>query len=229
MLGRFAALVEIGQRLRRAMDRVYRHVDETVSQGGPEGPYDAHHEPTAGERVRVEVGHTKLLEAGFEPAAVSALCDMLLTAPMRQLSRMRPFALAEKLGTTRERALEMMLHAAHIGLLEIGWDLVCPTCMVSHDTRAHLGEVTSHAHCVACETEYDRDLGTSVELVLRPHPDVRSTRAEMYCAGSPARRTHVLVQLVMDPGEERTITVQLPAGEYTVAAFGVEAGADSSR
>jgi serine/threonine protein kinase len=220
VLGRVAALVEIGQRLRRAMDRVYRRVDEVIASGANTDPYDMRHEPSAGERVRIENGRAKLVEAGFEKEPVSALESMLLFDPPRRLSRMRPFALAEELGTTRERALEMMLHAAHIGLLEIAWDLVCPTCMVAHESRSHLGEVTSHAHCSACETDYDRDLGSSVELVLRPHPDVRQTKVEMFCAGSPARRSHVLVQLVLDPGEERSVTLRLPLGEYAAAAFG---------
>jgi len=226
VLGRVAALVEIGQRLRRAMDRVYRHVDEVVASGTSGDPYEMQHTPSAAEQVRVETGRSRLMEAGFEKGPVEVLCALLLHAPQRQLSRMRPFALAKELDTTRERALELMLHAAHIGLLEIAWDLVCPTCMVAHDTRAHLGEVTSHAQCAACETEYDRDLGSSVELVLRPHPDVRSTKAEMFCAGSPARRSHVLAQLVLEPGEERTVVLKLPAGEYSVAAFGIAASCD---
>ena len=226
VLGRVAALVEIGQRLRRAMDRVYRRVDEVIASGADTDPYDMRHEPTAAERVRIETGRTRLLEAGFEREPVAALTAMLLHEPARRLARMRPFALADDLGATRERALEMMLHAAHIGLLEIAWDLVCPTCMVAHESRAHLGEVTSHAHCSACETDYDRDLGSSVELVLRPHPDVRETKVEMFCAGSPARRSHVLVQLVLDPGEERSVALRLPPGEYAAAAFGVSGTAD---
>ncbi|HEY2369717.1 MAG TPA: protein kinase [Polyangiaceae bacterium] len=226
VLGRVAALVEIGQRLRRAMDRVYRRVDEVIASGANSDPYDMRHNPSAGERVRIETGRTKLLEAGFEKEPVDALTAMLLHEPARRLSRMRPFALAEELGASRERTLEMMLHAAHVGVLEIAWDLVCPTCMVAHESRAHLGEVTSHAHCAACETDYDRDLGSSVELVLRPHPDVRETKAEMFCAGSPARRSHVLAQLVLDPGEERSIAIRLPRGEYAAAAFGISGTAD---
>ncbi len=226
ILGRVATLVEIGQRLRRAMDRVYRRVDAIVAAGESGDPYDARHEPSAAERVRVETGRTKLLGAGFEKPAVDRLADMLLHAPARKLARMRPFALAAELDASRERALELMLHAAHVGLLEIAWDLVCPTCMVAHDTRPHLEEVTSHAECVGCETEYERDLGSSVELVLRPHPDVRATKLETFCAGSPARRSHVLVQLVLDPGETRTVAVQLPPGEYTTVAFGVAAAAE---
>lgn len=226
VLGRVATLVEIGQRLRRAMDRVYRRVDEVIASGSARDPYDMHHEPTAAERVRVETAEARLVRAGFEKEPAGALASMLLHAPARKLARMRPFALADELGTTRARALEMMLHAAHIGLLEIAWDLVCPTCMVAHETRAHLGEVTSHAECAACETEYDRDLTSSVELVFRPHPDVRATKLETFCAGSPARRSHVLLQLVLDPGEVRSVALQLPQGEYAVAAFGVEGSAD---
>jgi hypothetical protein len=53
--------------------------------------------------------------------------------------------------------------------------------MVAHDTRPHLDQVTVHAERVACETEYDRDLGRSVELVVRPRsarpsPDRSSSR-----------------------------------------------------
>jgi hypothetical protein len=226
VLGRVAALVEIGQRLRRAMDRVYRRLDDVIASGEKNDPYDMRHEPTAAERVRIETGRTKLLDAGFEKGPVEALASMLSFEPARNLARMRPFALADRLGTTREHALELMLHAAHIGLLEIAWDLVCPTCMVAHESRSHLGEVTSHAHCSACETDYDRDLGSSVELVLRASPEVRETKTEMFCAGSPARRSHVLLQLVLDPGEERSVAVQLPRGEYAAAAFGVSGAAD---
>jgi serine/threonine protein kinase len=226
ILGRVATLVEIGQRLRRAMDRVYRRVDAVIASGAGIDPYEQRHDPSAAENVRIETGASKLLQAGFEKTSVDALASLLRHAPARRLSRMRPFALAPELDASRERALELMLHAAHIGLLEIAWDLVCPTCMVSHDTRAHLGEIMSHAQCVSCETEYERDLGSSVELVFRPHPDVRETKTEMFCAGSPARRSHILVQLVLDPGEARSIAVQLPQGEYAACAFGVAGSAD---
>ncbi len=220
IFGRVAATLEIGQRLRRAMDRVYRHVDATVVAGRGD-PYDVPYRPSASELERVHAGARELLEAGFEKPEVDALSVVLLRSEARRLARMRPFVLAETLGVSRDRALDLMLHASHIGLLELAWDLVCPTCMVAHETKPRLEGVTSHARCEACETEYDRDLGTSVELVFRAHPEVRKTDVETYCAGSPARRPHVLAQLVLDPGEERTVVVRLPGGDYSIAAYGV--------
>jgi hypothetical protein len=77
--------------------------------------------------------------------------------------------------------------------------------------------VTRLGTCKACAQTFERDLRESVELVFAPHPSVRRIERVTYCAGAPALRPHVLAQQVLDPGEERTITVELPRGIYRVA------------
>lgn len=226
VLGRVAVAVEIGQRLRRAIDRVYRHIDDIVCAGGDVDPYDSAHDPRSSEVACVEAGCRGLREAGFAQDAVDRFARMLLHAPARKLTRIRPLAMAPVLGLARDAALPFMLQAAHLGLLELAWDVICPTCRVAHESAHQLATVKGNARCEACETEYARDLVGSVELVFRAHPDVRQTKIEMFCAGSPARRPHVLVQLVLEPGEQRELAFELPRGEYTVGALGVEPLAD---
>jgi hypothetical protein len=221
LVGRVAVAVEIGQRLRRAFDRVYRHVDEVVASGRGTHPYDAPHVPTEEEQRIVHAGAEKLVAEGFSEKHVGWLASTLLHAPSRDLDRIRPHQVADAWGMSRDEALRMFLHAAHVGLLEIVWDLVCPTCMVSHGAASDLGHVHGKGRCQACETEFDQDLCSSVELVLRPHPGVRATKLATYCFGAPTRRPHVLAQLVLDPGEARTVTVPMWTGEYAAAAFGV--------
>jgi hypothetical protein len=88
--------------------------------------------------------------------------------------------------------------------------------MLAHDSVTTLGHVTSVGHCKACASSYERDLAESVELVFRPHPRVRPTERETYCAGAPALRPHVLVQQTLLPGEMRVIQVHVPRGAYRV-------------
>lgn len=217
VLGRVAVSFEIGQRLRRAMDRMYRHIDDVLVANGGD-PYDQPHAPSPTERARIEAGRIALKD--FPEPAVNALCNMLLHTPARKLNRMRPFALAEQFGVSRDAALAVMLHAAHVGLLEIAWDVVCPTCLVAHETERHLDGVKQQSRCASCETEFHQDLCSSVELVFRAHPEIRQTSTEMYCGGSPARRPHIFAQVVLDPGQERVIDLTLPPGDYSVAGSG---------
>ena len=87
VLGRVAALVEIGQRLRRAMDRVYRRVDSILASGGGIDPYEQRHEPTAAENVRIETGASRLLQAGFEKSSRRSARRHAFDSPPRESSR----------------------------------------------------------------------------------------------------------------------------------------------
>ena len=220
MLGRVAMLVEIGQRLRRAIHRTYLELDEALVAGRSD-PWSPPHHPDETQRARIAAGARALVERGFSEAAVQRLVDALLTTPTRDIARMRPNVLARTWDMPHELALDLMLHGAQVGLLDLSWDLVCPTCMIAHESVGSLEQITPAGHCDACEIDYERDLGASVELVFRPHPEARQTKAETYCAGSPARKPHVFAQIVMDPGESRTVSVPLAMGDYLVSSVGV--------
>lgn len=219
MIGRVATLVEIGQRLRRAINRVYLDLDEALARRAV--PWRTPHLPSDSQRRRIESGSNALTERGFDAEAVRALCDSLLYAPSRDLARMRPLVAARNWGVPQPIALDLMLHAAQAGLLDLIWDLVCPTCMVAHDSVTSLDGVRHSGHCHACEIDYERDLGGDVELVFRPHPEVRPTKAETFCAGSPARKPHVVAQLVLEAGTTREATIPLAQGNYLVSTVGV--------
>ena len=219
IIGRVATLVEIGQRLRRAINRVYLDLDESLTQRT--GVWTMPHSPTDTQRRRVHASSAALTERGFDAAGIKALGDALLYAPTRDLGRIRPLVVARSWGVPENVALELMLHGAQVGLLDLVWDLVCPTCMVAHDSVSTLSGVKQCGHCAACEIDYERDLGGDVELVFRPHPEVRQTKSETFCAGSPARKPHVVAQAVLEPGASRTISVPLAQGRYYVSSVGI--------
>ncbi|MBX3199366.1 MAG: protein kinase [Labilithrix sp.] len=217
VIGQLAAFVEIDRKLAPAVDRFYRHLDDVLCAGGRVDPFEAPFVPTPEQRALVEAGCARLHAEGFAPSLVEKLAMHLLAAPDGVMTTLRPYELADAWSCERAETLDAFIHAAHAGILEPVWDVVCPRCMIAHESRRELGEVTKHGSCAACATSFERDLAESVELVFAPHPSVRSVQRQTFCAGSPAKRPHVVAQQVLEPGEVRRVTMRLPRGTYRVA------------
>ena len=216
MIGQVAAFVE-GNKLGQSFDRFYKHLDAVLVAGGHADPFEAGYAATPEQRRTVSDVCARLHGEGFEPAIVEKLAMHLLSAPDTAIGTMRPYELADAWGVDRARLLDVMMHAAHEGLLEATWDVVCPRCMLAHESLRELAQVTRVGTCKACASSFERDLRESVELVFTPHASIRPLERATYCAGAPALRPHVLAQQVLDPGEERTITLNLPRGTYQIA------------
>ena len=158
-----------------------------------------------------------MIGRGFDAAIVARLTSLLCHGPAQLLERIRPYALADAWSTDRDETLDLCLNAANVGLLDLAWDLICPKCMSPHESTPSLGGVEPTGSCTPCAASYERDLSDSVEMVFRPHPEVRGIRPATYCAGAPALRPHVFAQQRILPAETRTFTMALPAGDYRVA------------
>lgn len=215
VIGSVAAYLE-SNKLGPAIDRFYKHLDEVLVAGGHADPFEAPHAPSPEHRATVEEVCARLHGEGFSPAIVEKLAMHVLTAPDGVIGTLRPYELADAWGFDRAEVFDVFMHAAHEGLLEATWDVVCPKCMLAHESLHELAQVTRVGTCKACATSFERDLRESVELVFSPHASVRRVERATYCAGAPALRPHVLAQQVLDPGEERSITVNLPRGSYRV-------------
>jgi eukaryotic-like serine/threonine-protein kinase len=216
VIGQVASFMEMNK-LGAAVDRFYRHLDEVILAGGHADPFEAPHAPTQGQRSTVEEVCARLHREGFSAAVVEKLAMHLLTAADGAIGTLRPYELADAWGVDRAEVLDVLMHAAHEGMLEATWDVVCPKCMLAHESLQALAQLTRVGTCKACASSFERDLRESVELVFAPHPGIRHVDRLTYCAGAPALRPHVLAQQVLDPGEERTITLDLPRGIYRVA------------
>jgi class 3 adenylate cyclase len=217
VLGQVAAFVE-GTKLGQSIEKFYRHLDDVIVAGGHVDPFEPPHSPTPETRAAVERACAQLHADGFDSGVVEKLAMYLLTAPDGVLRTMRPFELADAWSLDREAVFTAMIHAAHVGLLEPAWDVVCPLCQLAHESVSELSQVKRMGTCKACAKSFERDLRDSVELVFTPNPNIRRLHHLTYCAGAPALRPHVLVQQVLDPGATRTVTVRVPRGVYRIAA-----------
>jgi class 3 adenylate cyclase len=105
-----------------------------------------------------------------------------------------------------------------VGLLTMKWDLLCTNCRGAKLTASALSELPRGAHCPSCNIDYDRDFEKNVELSFAPAPSVRPLGIGGFCLSGPMATPHVAVQLLLVPGEKRTLGVDraldLPAGSY---------------
>ncbi len=87
-------------------------------------------------------------------------------------------AFSARVGLDEERAIAAFLHAAHIGLFELSWNILCPGCGGVLDTHASLKSVRADAYnCALCASGYEATLDEMVEVTFTVSPRVRRIAA----------------------------------------------------
>ena len=144
------------------------------------------------------------------------LAERVLAGMASDLMPLKPKRLARDLGVPQRAAIEACLAGVRAGLLTMKWDLLCTNCRGAKLSATALSELPRGAHCPSCNIDYDRDFEKNVELSFAPAPTVRPVMAGGFCLSGPMATPHVLVQLLLQPGERRRVDVDLPAGSYRV-------------
>jgi class 3 adenylate cyclase len=216
LLGKIAAPIEVGAKARRKLDRVYRRIDAVLCETADEPTTDPFEEPLRSPQVRarLQAGAEQLRTARANPAAITALVAYLETAPDQEVARVRPFALARRSGIDDTTMADVCLRAVGAGLLQLGWDVICPSCRLASARRDTLKELREHENCQACDVAYQPDFAQSVELIFRVHPDIRRADVGQYCAGGPAHSPHVVSQIRLETGERIELDLALSPGRY---------------
>jgi len=174
-------------------------------------------DPRALQRLELEL--CARLEAADAPVA-RALVRWLETASDASVERIRPFALADLLGVDRTRMLAVSLHAVLVGLLELRWDLVCPSCHTATARLEGLDQLDAEAGCTLCDIRFGVELDLAVEATFQPVRAVRTRRAGLYCIGGPLLTPHVVVQDVLEPHGTHAISVPPRADRYRLFVRG---------
>ena len=218
-LGRALAYLEVNVKGRGPLDRVYRQIDRMVSRPSPTGVADEFLPaalPPAALRKRLEVRRQKLLEQQVDGECVERLLEFLAISPPQELARIRPRALAQRWQLPADRLTTACLEACQHSLLELHWDVLCPTCRVAATVTETLAEIDRHVHCEACGHDFETDFAEAVELIFRVHPEVRRADLKTYCMGGPAHAPHVVSQLRLTPAERIELDLSLDPGVYVL-------------
>ncbi len=159
------------------------------------------------------------LSADRHPLA-TRLADFVESGSDADVSRIRPLDLAEQWSVDGRELLAVCLAAVVNGLLELRWDLVCPSCRNANARQASLHELAAGGHCQLCDLSYEIELDRAVEATFLPASALRTPEPGPFCIGGPMRTPHVVAQTILAPNGSVTMTAPERPGRYRLFVRG---------
>jgi class 3 adenylate cyclase len=175
-----------------------------------------------------------VLRQSADADCVAALERLVQEAPDRRLARINALDLARRAKLDEEKIIATLLHAARIGLFEMSWNVLCPSCGGVLDTNTSLKTVRSEEYyCAFCAASNEPTLDEMVEVSFTVSPRVRRIAVHNpedlpiweYCRqvfwgtgvdlpedGFEAKMQQITLDAVELPaGEKAILSLQLPA------------------
>jgi len=188
------------------------------------------------------MSETETLFATLRQASDEAVVDMLQRmvreAPDHALNRMNPLDLAAQAGVGEERVIAALLHAVSLGMLEMTWSVVCPSCAgVLSDNKSLKTLNSTQYNCAFCAAGYETRLDDLVEVTFTVSPRLRKIAAHSPDQLSPAEYyrqvfwssaidfpddpeellPEITLEVVdMPPGGKAILSLQVPKGTVIV-------------
>ena len=176
-----------------------------------------------------------VLRQSADADCVAALERLIESGPDHRLSRINVLDFARREGLDQERTLTTFLQAAQIGLVEMSWNVLCPSCSGVLDANTSLKSVRSEEYyCAFCNLDNEPTLDEMVEVSFTASPRVRriaahnpddlplweyyrqafwGTGVDLPDDGLEAAMQQVSLDAVELPaGEKAFLSLQLPAG-----------------
>ena len=109
----------------------------------------------------------------WNPHAVDTLVALITAGDDRELFRINPMRYAAQTGLKPAEAIDLFLHATHLGLFEMDWQVVCDACGGVTDSLKHLETVHSEFTCPACSRHGSTMLDDVIRVTFTVSPQVR--------------------------------------------------------
>jgi class 3 adenylate cyclase len=184
------------------------------------------------------MSETETLFAALRQSADHDVVDMLermvREAPDHALNRMNALDLAKREGLDEERVIAALLNGVGLGMLEMTWSVMCPSCagVLSANKSLKTLDRTQYK-CAFCAAGYETTLDNLVEVTFTVSPRVRKIAAhnpDELPAAEYYRQ--VFWSSAIDlPGDPETLLreitlemVDLPAGERAILSLHAPAG-----
>lgn len=216
LLGLLVVPLQIGIVSSRRFAKAYRKYDEMAAMGETPLAIQAEVEIKPAARTRLNSAREKLISQGIAASIATELTEFVEHGDSLDLTRIRPYALADSWGEPRRAVLEACLRATRAGLLDLQWDLLCPMCRGPQVSTGSLREIDPNVHCAGCQIDFTVSFDRFVEVTFRPNASVRVIATETFCFGSPQRTPHVVAQQLLAPGSDRTLSMPLEQGWYRI-------------
>ena len=112
----------------------------------------------------------------WSPRVVSRLEALIRADDDAALFRINPFTFASERGLGEDEAIDLLLHAAALGLFEMDWLLVCPRCACAVESFAGLRAVQRRFRCPECRNEYEAAMDDLIAIYFSVSPQIRAIR-----------------------------------------------------
>jgi class 3 adenylate cyclase len=117
------------------------------------------------------------LRRAADPDAAGAVERLLRQASDADLARINAVRLAAEAGLDEEPVIAALLHGARLGLVEMAWNVLCPSCSGVLEAPASLRGVRPGYHCAFCALDSEPVLDDTVEVTFIVSPRVRRIAA----------------------------------------------------
>src|ERR1700745_4106691 len=109
---------------------------------------------------------------------VALLERMVRNAPDHALNKINAVDLAAKEGVDEERVIAALLNAVGLGIVEMSWNVMCPSCAGVLSANKSLKTLNRPQYnCAFCAAGYETTLDNLVEVTFTVSPRVRRIAA----------------------------------------------------
>jgi class 3 adenylate cyclase len=218
----------------RGASRAYAQAAEAAiarAAGPPAPSARTQEEAVLEERFFGALAREPALEGKLETlrGLVGALAAFLETTEERELARIKPYAVADRLMVDRRELLALMLALTRAGFLDLSWDVICGGCRRPQQFDS-LSEVRPSVHCPMCNVSFGPEFDRNIEVTFGAAPLGKGIDVPVFCAVGPHENRQVYAQSAVPAGERVAFDVTLEAGRFAIqispersAAFQVDA------
>src|SRR5437899_10212467 len=178
------------------------------------------------------------LRQSADAEIVDRLERMVRDAPDHALNRINALDLATRESVDEDRVIAALLNAVGLGIFEMAWNVMCPSCAGVLSTNKSLKTLDRTQYsCAFCAAGYETTLDNLVEVTFTISPRVRKIAAHSPDQLSAAEyyrqifwssaidlpddlekllREVTLESVDLPPGERAILSLQLPKGTLIV-------------
>src|SRR5882672_3152400 len=184
------------------------------------------------------MSETETLFAALRQSADGEIVDrlerMVREAPDHALNKINALDFARREGVDEERVIAALLNAVGLGMFEMTWNVMCPSCAGVLSANKSLKTLDrAQYNCAFCAAGYETSLDNLVEVTFTVSPRLRKIAAHSPDELSPAEYyRQVFWSSALDlPGDPETVlgevtleAVDLPPGERAILSLQVPEG-----
>ena len=109
----------------------------------------------------------------WSPRVISKFEALVRSGDEIELYRANPLAFGRDRGVAEAEAIDLFLHAARAGLVDMHWDILCPHSGLLLESFGKLRALRSHFVCGLCDIEGQTELDDFIEVSFTVSPLVR--------------------------------------------------------